>query len=245
MPGPEQRYLDALAKRVGDLLGPDLVGVYAGGSWALGDYEPGRSDLDVAVVTRSPTPSGRRAELAEALGHAAFPCPARGLELVLYPLETVQAASAEPGFDLNFNTGAGMDERVDFEPVAEEAHWFAIDRSILAQHGVALSGPEAATIFESLPRERMLPLLAEALRWHARGDARLDDAVLNACRSLHFAAEGVWVSKRAAAGWMLDRANDRELVSAALAARERRHVPLDPALVQGFLARALDRLNAG
>jgi predicted nucleotidyltransferase len=33
------------------VLTPQLTGIYAGGSWALGDYVVGRSDLDVSVVT--------------------------------------------------------------------------------------------------------------------------------------------------------------------------------------------------
>src|SRR3954454_8894976 len=50
----ESAYLFELVERAQATLADDLVGVYAGGSWALGGYEPGRSDLDVAVVVRSP-----------------------------------------------------------------------------------------------------------------------------------------------------------------------------------------------
>ena len=35
-----------------------LVGVYAGGSLALDGYQPGRSDLDIAVVCRTALPNG-------------------------------------------------------------------------------------------------------------------------------------------------------------------------------------------
>ena len=35
-------YLTELARRCVDLLGPDLVGVYAGGSLALDGYRPAR-----------------------------------------------------------------------------------------------------------------------------------------------------------------------------------------------------------
>jgi len=47
---PVAPYLDELAARTQRVLGERLVGVYAGGSLALGGYEPGRSDIDVAVV---------------------------------------------------------------------------------------------------------------------------------------------------------------------------------------------------
>ena len=113
-----------------------------------------------------------------------------------------------PGFDLNLNTGAGMPERIDFEPVPGETHWFAIDRSILAQSGVALHGPPAQDVFAALPRELLFPVLAEALRRAGTGGA----AVLSACRTLRLIEGGVWESKPAAAAWMLARGEERALV---------------------------------
>src|SRR5436305_14912527 len=44
-------YLEEVAGRLMTVLGDDLVGAYAGGSIALDEYLPGRSDVDVAVVT--------------------------------------------------------------------------------------------------------------------------------------------------------------------------------------------------
>ncbi|MFN8200506.1 MAG: hypothetical protein U0R72_19585 [Nakamurella multipartita] len=43
-------YLSELARRCTGLLGPELLGVYAGGSLALDGYQAGRSDIDVAVL---------------------------------------------------------------------------------------------------------------------------------------------------------------------------------------------------
>jgi hypothetical protein len=38
-------YLAELTRRLRDVLGDELLGVYAGGSYALGAYEPGRSEV--------------------------------------------------------------------------------------------------------------------------------------------------------------------------------------------------------
>lgn len=204
--GPEPEYLAELASRLQSVLGADLVGVYAGGSYALGDYERGRSDLDVSAVTRGPTDRGRASEVVEALRHEALPCPARGLELVLYPLAAARSGTVEPGFDLNLNTGRGMAFRVDFDAAAGEQHWFAIDRSILAAHGLELVGPVPSAIFRPAPPEQLLPLLAETLRWYLRAGSPGDDAVANACRALRYSREGVWSSKRAAVDWAREQA---------------------------------------
>jgi predicted nucleotidyltransferase len=198
---PEAEYLEEVTHRLRRVLGDELLGVYAGGSYALGDYDRSRSDLDVAAVTRKRTPAETALELVAAVRDDALPSPARGLELVLYPLETARAGGVEPGFDLNLNSGRCLEFRADLEPVAGEGHWFAIDRGVLASHGVALAGSPAPTIFRSAGRARLLPLLAETLRWFLRKGWPSEDAVLNACRSVFYAREGTWTSKHAAGRW--------------------------------------------
>ena len=113
------------------VLGDELLGVYAGGSYALGAYEPGRSDIDVNAVVTGPLARAAKQAIVERVRHEALPCPARGLELVVYPLATARSGAAAPGFELNLNTGAAMAFRVDEQPGEIEGFWFAIDRSIL------------------------------------------------------------------------------------------------------------------
>jgi hypothetical protein len=205
----EHDYLQALAGAVRAVLGRALLGVYAGGSWALGGYVPGRSDLDVAVVVHDRLGDERAAALVAAARHEALPCPARGLELVVYTREVAAAGGGDPGFELNLNTGAAMATRLERAATTVGDHWFAIDRAILAARGIALAGPPAGEVFRSAPRPVLLALLDDALRWQG---AAPDDAVLNAHRSLRFARDGRWSAKQDAEG-------DDPLVSQALAAR--------------------------
>jgi hypothetical protein len=220
------------------VVGDQLVGVYAGGSYALGAYEQGRSDLDVAVVVASAPPQPSKEALVCAIRHESLPCPARGLELVLYTAEAVGRASTEAAFELNLNTGAEMPFRVDFEPESAQAHWFPIDRSILAEHGIALLGPPAPDVFASIPRDMLLPLLAESLQRQAVA-ARNDDVVLNACRTWMYIKEGVWSSKPAAGGWAADRA---PIAARALDARHGAD-DLSPDEVRGFVDGIVDLIR--
>jgi hypothetical protein len=187
-------YLAELARRMQEILGGELVAVYAGGSYALGAYEHGRSDIDVTVVVAGALPDGVKQRLVEALRHEALPCPATGLELVIYPRAIVECPTAAPGFELNLNTGEDYRFRADFEPGEIEDFWFAIDRSIVRQHGKPLQGPPAADLIAEIPRELLAPHLAESIRWH-RGDAS-ENARLNVARSRHFLDTGHWISKR-------------------------------------------------
>jgi len=50
------------------------------------------------------------------LRHNALPCPARGLELVVYTLAAAQSGSAKPGFELKLNDGPAMVFRQSFQP---------------------------------------------------------------------------------------------------------------------------------
>ena len=189
-------YLAELTRRLQAVLGEELVAVYAAGSYAMGAYEHGRSDIDVtAVVERSLSDETKQA-LVIALRHEALPCPARGLELVVYPRATVERPTAEPGFELNLNTGARIDYRADFAPGEIEGFWFAIDRSILREHGKPLLGPPPGELFAPIPRDAIAPVLEESMRWH--GGDTTNNAALNIARSQHFLDTGHWISKPAA-----------------------------------------------
>jgi hypothetical protein len=203
-------YLTELARRMQEILGQELLAVYAAGSYALGAYEHGRSDIDVTAVVAGPLDAPTKQALVDALRHDALPCPARGLELVVYPLATARSGGGEPGFELNLNTGAHMDFRVDIEPGDIEGFWFAIDRSILREHAIPVRGPEPTELFAPIPRATLLGLLAESVRWHRDSDVPLgSDVVLNSARSLHFVEHDTWVSKPAAAAWFLESVENR------------------------------------
>jgi predicted nucleotidyltransferase len=230
----ESAYLAELCRRTKACLGPDLVGAYAGGSYALGDYLPGRSDLDVAVVVQGALASPVADSLVDAVRHESLPCPARGLELVVYSRARAQSGTVEAGFELNLNSGREMPFRVEREAGAER-HWFPIDRSILSQAGIALAGPPASSVFAPIPRSELLPVLAESVRWHRRHREHSDDAVLNACRGLAFARLGRWLSKPGAGRWAIAEDLDAAgTVARALAIRDGEG-ELDGPSADGFL----------
>jgi hypothetical protein len=201
----ERAYLDELVRRLQELLGPELFGVYAGGSWALGGYEPGPSDLDVAVVVSKPLTDEVADRIVAELRHESSPC----------------TAALVPGFELNLNTGRGITFRADRTSQPGERHWFAIDRSVLAQHGIALFGPPAADVFAPIAPDHLRPVLADVLRWYEREAQASEAAVLNAGRSLRFARDGIWLPKPAMRAWAAEQAGtNAEILARAIAELE-------------------------
>ncbi|MFE9870991.1 hypothetical protein ACFYON_10115 [Micromonospora sp. NPDC005686] len=114
MPDDIRDYLAELLRRCRDVLGDDLVGAYATGSVGLGAYQPGRGDVDVALPAAAPLPETTKRTLVDRLRHEALPCPARGLELVVYRRDVAASGTPEPGFEVEVNTGAAMPFRATY-----------------------------------------------------------------------------------------------------------------------------------
>jgi Domain of unknown function (DUF4111)/Nucleotidyltransferase domain len=199
-----------------------MRGVVLIGSAALGDYVPGVSDLDVAVVSDGPLADP--AAVAAPLRHSALPCPARGLELVVYGAEQAAAPTRELEFELDLNTGEHGD-RLLTDLGGEPGHWYLIDLAIGRERGVALAGPPPRELIGEPPRADVLDALLAGLRWAIAEEPDSPNTVLNACRAARFALEGDWLSKGEAGAWATESSSDPRLVQAALAARERFATP--------------------
>ena len=222
------------------------MGVYVGGSYALGDYLPGRSDIDLAAVVRSSLTGEIEEASVATLRHEALPCPARLLEFVVYRLDTASSGLAESDFELNLNTGEGVPLSVQSRRETGDlgSHWYAIDRSVLSQAGIAVVGPPADEVFAPIPPRNLIPIVIESQRWHRERATDASDAVLNACRALRYAEEERWWSKPAAGRWAVARGlAPGKLISRALHTRTEGS-GLDRTQVASFLTSVEAHLRA-
>jgi predicted nucleotidyltransferase len=219
-----EAYVAEVARRVQEVAGDRLVGVWLLGSAALHDYDPVRSDVDVQAVTAERLGRADRDMLVGRLVHEALPNPARGLEFVLYAREDLSHA-AGPRLQLNLNTGARMERHVAYEADEEPRFWFTVDVSIARQHGVALLGPPASAVFPEPPRALVVAALLEALDFYT-GAGAPEQTLLSACRTWAWAVDGVWRSKGDSARWAMARVAQPEPVERALRLRDGE--PADP-----------------
>jgi hypothetical protein len=250
VPEGVMRYPHAVTALVRDVLGDDVMGVYTTGSLALGDYRPDRSDIDLmAVVAESPDLDLRR-QLVRQLDHRALPCPAAGLEFVLYPLTTVSRPTLDAGYLINFNTGPVLPLMTSFDPGDGPAFWYVIDRAITRQSGASLYGPPATQLFAAVPFDDLLQVVIASVEAHSgpQEGHLLDNAVLNGCRALSFARDGRWYSKVDAGERTRPTVEEfAPLVSAAIVSfgsGRQDDGTLDPDTVQAFLLEVLRRLRA-
>ncbi|MEU6207214.1 nucleotidyltransferase domain-containing protein [Micromonospora musae] len=250
-----RRYLDDLLTVARSVLGDNLIGGYAAGSVGLDAYQPGRSDIDVALLCADPLPEQAKRALVAGLRHETLPCPARGLELVTYRRSVAASGTPEPGFEVELNTGARMPFRATYapadRPVADGHFWYALDRSILRQCGYPLLGAPAAEVFADVSPADLRRLLVDALGWWLAlptppGDEPApgaEDAVLGACRSLVRVRHGRWLAKTEAGQRLIaDGDEATPVIERAIAARRGGPPPSGPQ-ARAFQHRVLDELT--
>jgi hypothetical protein len=226
-PYPEiNAVLAALLAGARRVLGEDLSGLYLAGSLALGDFEPGRSDIDFFAVTQRALPAERLPALASM--HAelfASGAPwARVLEGSYIPRRALRRYDPRDAEYPALRVDGSF--AVDFH--GSDAN---LQRWVLREHGIVLYGPDPRTLLD--------PISAAQLRESASGILRewwlpqLDDphrlyspeyqayAVLTMCRIAYTIARGEVVSKPAAARWARQHLNPRwhALIERALAWR--------------------------
>ena len=222
-------YVAEVTRRLSVAVGDDIVGVYLHGSAAMHAFVPSRSDVDVLAVTRSALVSPTKRAVADAISEAALPCPGVGLELSIVTLDVARSTSARPAFELHVDTN---------ENRAVDGAGHAGDPDLLAHfamataRGVALLGPPARDVIAPVDRSLLLRSLADDLAWAI--DRGLGGyAVLNACRAVRLARDGILCSKPEGGRWALhERIGDPGLIEAAL----RRQAGADDDIAMGAAA---------
>jgi hypothetical protein len=211
------KYVEKLVTEVRELLQRRCVAVYAGGSAALGDYHHGSSDLDIVLLTSHPLDRLTKARVVEQLSHSALPCPAKGLDLLVYAEGNLRTPDRAPFLEMSLSTGAEWDEEAEYGgPYAAGL----IDLAVVRNDGVALLGPEANRFIGEIPRIWLLEELRKVVIWHRDHvhnpvhDPLGVNAVLNCARAWRFAVEGILGSKSAGARWLLGRGRYSILLSA-------------------------------
>ncbi len=123
VPAEVRPYLTDLVRRAHQTCGARLRSAFAVGSIALADYRHGRSDIDVILVVDPSLPGSAIHELAEVLAHPALPCPAAGLELVVYDATFAARPSSAAATSPSTSLITGMPSRSMRRASRSIANW--------------------------------------------------------------------------------------------------------------------------
>jgi Domain of unknown function (DUF4111)/Nucleotidyltransferase domain len=237
------RFAAALARSCSGMLGETIAGVILHGSLTLGDYLPGRSDVDLLVV-QDPLTDAQLAALTGALaGHR--PQAPGPVDLRLVTRQVAASPTPAPPLEayLRLTPSAGVRVEARRHPGERD---LAVELSVCRAHGRSLLGAAPAELIGEVP-DRWVVAAGDAqlAAWQAIGDdpPYAELTVLTACRVWRFAEEGRHASKAAAAQWALGRDPTLGVVGDAL---RRRHgdpaARIDPAQVAQLLALVRARL---
>lgn len=198
--------LDRLARDIRAALGPDLLGLYAYGSWTAGDFDPRRSDLDLLAVLAADPTEGTAATLGAL--HAAVerdePAWAGRVDVEYLSVAALAGHRTGPRPMVRLSPG----EPLHLTPATDHhlLNWAAA-----RDRGAALYGPPAADLMPPIPAAAVAAVVrAHVAQWPEwvtgmRGPGGQAYAVLTLCRALHVLAGGGQVSKRAAGRWAAAR----------------------------------------
>ncbi|KAL2870956.1 uncharacterized protein BJX67DRAFT_343176 [Aspergillus lucknowensis] len=235
-------YLTSLVERLHEELENNLFAVHLFGSAGYGSYEHGASDIDVYTIIHEPLPPPKYHQLTQKINHHAIPCPARRLEFVLLSRANAAAQTPVINYEMNFNTGRGMDDHIGLDPSAEPRFWFLLDVAIGRDLGTVLYGPPPQEILAKPKPEWILDCMIESLDWHRDHLPITSDGILNVCRALRAVKTGKWGSKLDGGAWATKFYDKLDIVAvASRARRSNEQIPQDKAL--DFLAFAERQLQ--
>lgn len=238
-----RRYVLGLTAALADELGSDFIGAYLHGSAILGDFVPGRSDIDmIAVTERGLSETHARRVLAVVSG-TGIPSEAKGLDFYLVTRSTALSPPDPPCYEVHVLSWIGRECVVGADDTAKPR--LAILFVDCRTFGRAVVGPSPKKVFSPIPRSWFLNELANEMleTW---SDAPYHYRVLNACRSWQYLVESEITSKFAGAQWARGRVVDPSLIDAAVSCqRTGEPASADPDQVNAFVGGVIQLLRAG
>jgi predicted nucleotidyltransferase len=241
------RFAGALARSCADALGEAVAGVILHGSLTLGDYLPGRSDVDLLVVVDDPLTDARSAALTQAAAAYQARAPGR-VDLRVVTRQVAGAPTPAPPMEayIEITPASGSELHVERRHPGERD--LVVEFSMCRAHGRSLVGAPPAELIGEVPAEWVVAVGdAQLADWQAIGDdpAHAELTVLTTCRIWRFAEEGRHSSKPAAGAWALGRDPRLQVVRDALEQRQGDPASrIDPAQVAQLLALVRTRLAA-
>jgi predicted nucleotidyltransferase len=196
--------LNQVLSNMQTILGEQLIALYLGGSLALGDFDPQRSDIDFVAVTADELPPQTIDALAE-MHRRLWQTEAKWakkLDGSYVPRQIIRRWSSD-------HPPCPFVEGDKFYVTNQGSA--VIQRHIIRQYGVVVAGPSPYTLIDPVDADELQTVLWDMLEkwWRPllndpdwlQQSQKQPFAVLTMCRALYTLAHGVVASKPVAARW--------------------------------------------
>lgn len=215
-------------------LGDALAAVILHGSLVLGDFVPGRSDVDLLVVAEDALTDDQRAALV-----AAMPDSAARVDLRVVTRTVASSPTPTPPLDTYVTLKAGRAPLLEAEHPGERD--LVVEFAACRELGRSLRGAKPSAVLGAVPDEWVRDVgEAQLADWQRLefSPPHAELMVFTACRVWRFADERRHCSKKAAAEWALAQEPSLDVVRAALRRRyDDPSFPIEEPSVRELLAR--------
>jgi predicted nucleotidyltransferase len=197
---------------VNEVLGDYFTGMYLYGSLALGDFDPGRSDIDPLIVTSEELPDNVIFEL-EVMHRRLYRSGlewAKKMSGIYIPLDDLLVYRINGPKNPMYNRDEFLLDKPDID-------WI-FHRHILYQCGVVIEGPSLRDIIDPVSPEQLKEAAFIFLRnWILltyedeifQGEGHQAYFVLTVCRCLYTFNKGDVTTKYKSAEWAMNRVDDK------------------------------------
>lgn len=209
-----EQLLQEFTEKTKEIFAEKLTGIYLHGSWALGCFNPQKSDIDLILVTEKAPEDEQKRAFMDLVVRLNGQAPEKGLELSLVRREVCRPFVYPTPFELHFsNTHLDWYRRDPLDYIAKmkgtdkdlAAHFFIINCC-----GIVLYGAQVKEVFGEVPRADYLDSI-----WYDVGNAPEDILeapmyiTLNLCRALAYGESGLILSKAEGGQWGLEHLPER------------------------------------
>lgn len=197
-----EKYFNNLTDIIKVITKENFLGIYIHGSWAMGGFNPDRSDVDLLVVVRNPLDIATQCELAKFLvANSNDPYP---IEISFLTQKQLENWTHPSPYEFHYSEAW----RQSFEGELLTGHYGAINNNhkvdpdlaahitILNHRGVCWEGPQIHDVFPVIPRTHYLSSILADYKdclQNVEGDPVY--CVLNLIRVYWYVKEGVISSK--------------------------------------------------
>lgn len=203
--------MDRVTDGYREILGNKLVGVYVHGSAAFGCFRWEVSDIDFLAVVNAPLTQEERVALIRCLLWIVPDAPEKGLEMSVVTAEVCRNFVYPTPFELHFSNSYLEACLADAEGYCARPHGgdpdlaghFAVTRAC----GIAWYGAPIEDVFAPVPRGALMKSILNDVADAQDGGVHENPVyfVLNLCRTIACAEQGLMLSKAGGGQWALEK----------------------------------------
>lgn len=199
-----EKLLSILARRYGEILSDNFIGMYVHGSYAMGCFNAAKSDLDYIIVCENEPGNAAKKQIMDVTIAYERLAPAKGLEMHLMRRADCMEYIHPPYFCLHYSGAHTQAYLSDPDSYISYMHGQDMDLgahlTVLTNRGLRLCGPEISDVFGPVPPKAYIESVMSDMDW-SEGDCMYH--VLNRCRTLALMRDGLVLSKKEGALWAL------------------------------------------